>query len=52
MKNIVFKASILCLTLVFFASCSTKRKGCGLTSDAKKIEAATTMENQTIVAAE
>ncbi len=52
MKKIALKASIICLTLLFFSSCSAKRKGCGLTSDAKKIEAATTLEYETIVTAE
>lgn len=52
MKKIALKASIVCLTLLFFSSCSSQRKGCGLTSDAKKIEAQTTIEQETIVTAE
>ena len=52
MRRIVLQTSLVFLTLLFFGACSTKRKGCGLTSDAKKIEAQTALENNTIISAE
>lgn len=50
MKKIALRISLLCLTAVFIISCGSTKKGCGLTSDAKKIEAPTSIEYETIVA--
>lgn len=52
MKKIALKISVVCFTLLFFGSCKSTRKGCGLTSDAHKIEATTAIEYETIGTAE
>ena len=38
MKKFVLKISAILIILLAFTACKTKRGGCGLTSDAEKIE--------------
>lgn len=42
MKKITLNTLLIALTLILFTSCKTTKKGCGLTSDAQKMEQITT----------
>ena len=48
-KAIVYVFGILLITITF-TSCKAKKGGCGLTSDAQKIEQITSANNHVIVA--
>jgi uncharacterized lipoprotein YajG len=50
MKKLTLKSLLIALTLIIFTSCVSTKKGCGLTSDAAKIEQSTV--NNTSVLAE
>ena len=41
MKKLILNILIITITLLAFTSCRSTRKGCGLTSDAQKIEQTT-----------
>ncbi len=41
MKKFTLNILLLALALIVFASCGSSKKGCGLTSDANKIEQST-----------
>ncbi|NLP56949.1 hypothetical protein [Lutibacter sp. B1] len=45
MKKITLLLSIVIFTLISFSACKSSKKGCGLTSDAQKIEQNTSQEN-------
>lgn len=49
MKKLILSILIITITLLSFTSCGSARKGCGLTSDAQKIEQ-TTSTNTTDLA--
>jgi len=42
MKKITLNTLLLAFALIAFTSCRSSKKGCGLTSDAQKIEQSTT----------
>ncbi len=49
MKKLTLNTLLLAFALILFTSCVSSKKGCGLTSDAQKIEQTTT-DNTTILA--
>lgn len=50
MRKIALYTLGIAFTAVFFSSCNASKKGCGLTSDANKMEQ--TISNKAIVKAE
>lgn len=42
MKKLTLNTLLLAITLILFTSCGSSKKGCGLTSDAQKIQQTTT----------
>jgi len=44
MKKLTLNTLLIAVTLILFTSCVSTKKGCGLTSDAQKIEQSTTTE--------
>ncbi|MBT8316201.1 MAG: hypothetical protein HKP59_01090 [Lutibacter sp.] len=44
MKKLTLNALLITITIVLFTSCVSTKKGCGLTSDAHKIEQSATSE--------
>ena len=42
MKKLILNTILISFSLILFTSCSSTKKGCGLTSDSQKIEQTTT----------